>query len=495
MSKDNLFSKKLKKQVLSINSSLENYFYLLKLLVLRIKKSKFNPNSKAFVFFIIVLITIFTIFSIPSFYDKKIIQSKIKNQILKKYNIEVDFNNKINFGLLPKPHFVSTNFSILKNQKDVAKVGKIKVFISKEKYFVFNDVKIKDLIFDKAEFDLNEKNLDFFKKLLSTNPDKDKIVIKNSKIFYKDLSGDVLFISKIFNSEFFYDFKKLENNLISKNEIFNLPFTIEIQNNYFDKSLSSKVESKRLRLGIINKLMYGKQEKNGQADIKLINKNTKVNYRINKDSLNFSSNVEKFYNGKIDFKPFYLFTNLNYNNLNFKNFVNNKPILVELIRSEIFNNENLNIDIKFNVKNILNADHFNNLNLNVGIIEGNINFSNSRIMWKNDLEIFFDDCFLDIKDNEINLVGKLTYKFNQIDNFYSFYQVKKVYRKEIENIEIDFVYDLIENNFSLYNAKIDDNLNENLEMLIEKFNNKDKRNFNKITFKNFINNFFKAYAG
>tara|TARA_B100001057_G_scaffold438298_1_gene470711 strand:- start:555 stop:1280 length:726 start_codon:yes stop_codon:yes gene_type:complete len=241
--------------------------------------------------------------------------------------------------------------------------------------------------------------------------------------------------------------------------------------------------------------MYGKEEKNGQIDIKLINKNTSVSYKVNKDSLNFSSNIEKFYNGKIDFKPFYLFTNLNYDNLNFKNFVNNKPILIELIKSEILNNENLNIDIKLNVKNILNADHFNNLYLNIGIIEGNINFSNSRIMWKNDLEIFFDDCFLDIKNDEINLVGKLTYKFNKIDNFYSFYQIKKVNRKEIKNIKIDFVYDLIENNFSLSNPKIDDNFDEKLEILIEKFNSKDKRNFNKITFKNFINNFFKVYAG
>ena len=34
-----------------------------------------------------------------------------------------------------------------------------------------------------------------------------------------------------------------------------------------------------------------------------------------------------------------------------------------------------------------------------------------------------------------------------------------------------------------------------LEKLIEKFNRKKNRFFNKITFKNFINEFLRAYAG
>ena len=50
--------------------------------------------------------------------------------------------------------------------------------------------------------------------MLFTDPSEYKITIKNSKIFYKNLAGDVLFISKIFESEFFYDYNKLENNFI-----------------------------------------------------------------------------------------------------------------------------------------------------------------------------------------------------------------------------------------------------------------------------------------
>ena len=151
MNKDNLLAKKLKKQFLLINNSIESFFNQIKPLILRIKKSKFDPNNKNFLFFGIIIIAVFTFFSIPSFYDKNIIQSKVKEQILDKYNVEVRFNDKINFSLLPQPHFVSKDFSILNNNQEIGKINKFKIYISNEKYFSFNDITIRDLIFDKAD--------------------------------------------------------------------------------------------------------------------------------------------------------------------------------------------------------------------------------------------------------------------------------------------------------------------------------------------------------
>ena len=48
---------------------------------------------------------------------------------------------------------------------------------------------------------------------------------------------------------------------------------------------------------------------------------------------------------------------------------------------------------------------------------------------------------------------------------------------------------------SFDNIKIDKNSNEEVERFINRFNSKTKREFNKITFKNFINRFFLAYSG
>ena len=88
MNKDNYFSKNVKRRFVSINNSLESFFNKIKLLILKIRKSKFDPNNKNFLVIGILFILIFTIFSIPSFYVKKIRESKIQSQILVRFDIE-----------------------------------------------------------------------------------------------------------------------------------------------------------------------------------------------------------------------------------------------------------------------------------------------------------------------------------------------------------------------------------------------------------------------
>ena len=495
MNKDNLFAKNLKKRFLSINNSLENFFNKIRPFILKIRKTKFDPNNKTFLVVGIIFLLIFIIFSIPSFYDKKIIESKIQNQILKRFKVETRFNEKVNFSLLPKPHFITKNFSILSKGEEIAQVKKFKTYISNDEYFSFNNIEIRNLLFEIVEFNLNKNNINFFLKLLFTDPSRDIVEIKNSKIFYKNLEGDILFILKIFDSTFFYDYNKLENNLVSNNEVFNLPFTIETQNNYFQKKISTIINSKKIRLTVENEINYGDKIKKGNADITLINKNTKLNYKINDESLSYISEDKDFYKGQMEFKPFYLSKKINYENLNLKNFLANKNLLIELFKTQILNNENLNLDISVNVENILNADQLNNLFLKVGIVEGYISLSDSTIMWNDSLKITLKESFIDISDEDINLLGKFILEFNQIEKFYSDYQIKKNNRKEIKKIEIDFLYNLEQNNLNFDNPKIDNEFDLNLERFIEKFNKKENRYFNKITFKNFVNEFFDAYAG
>ena len=116
-------------------------------------------------------------------------------------------------------------------------------------------------------------------------------------------------------------------------------------------------------------------------------------------------------------------------------------------------------------------------------------------MWNEDLTIRLNESYLDIDENNINLIGRLTFEFNEIKNFYKFYQIKKDKRKDIKTIEVDFLYNLSENNFNFDNPKVNNKTNMRLEKLIENFNKKESRFFNKITFKNFVNEFLKAYAG
>tara|TARA_B100000963_G_scaffold300901_1_gene273395 strand:+ start:268 stop:1758 length:1491 start_codon:yes stop_codon:yes gene_type:complete len=496
MNKDNLLIKKLKKQFLSINNSIENSFNKLKYFKDNLKKTRFTKNNIVFVAVASAGILIFSYFLIPTLYNKSLIQSQIKNHILKKYKISVKFNENIKYGLLPTPHFVANNLSIIRKKKEIGLAKKFKVFIATNNFLRINEIEIKDLSFGKTDFNVQKNDLLFFKELLETEPNENSILIKNSNIFYKDENEEVLFINKIFNSEFYYDSNNLQNVLLSKNKIFNVPYKLKIENNKFNKKFSTNFSSKKIRLNLKNEFFYEDELKKGLLDILFVNKSTALDYEIKKNYINFSSkNTKNNYNGKIEIKPFYLTTNLDYEGLSTKNLFDNKSLLIDLIKSEIFNNKNLNANIKFKLKDITNVAELRNLLLNINVKEGNINLSNSTLMWKEDLKILLDESFLNYDGNQINLDGRITLEFEDLDNFYRSFQIKKIHRKKIDKIELYFVYDFNQNLISFSNARIDGSPNLKIEEYFDSFNESNNRVFNKVKFKNFVSDFFKTYAG
>ena len=496
MRKDNLFAKKIKRQFLSINNLLENYFNNLTLFFKNLKKKKLNNYSKIIIGFGIFIILISSYFLLPTFYNKNQIQSEIKNHIFKKYNIDLNFNDEIIYSFIPSPHYISKNVSIIKKEKEIANIGSIKILISSKNFFLFNNLSIQDIIFNNTDFNIQFEDFSFFEQLLKTEPNENKIIIKNSNIFYQNKDDEILFINKIKNSKFFYDSNNLQNVLISRNEIFNLPFKLYIKNDKFNKRLISNFNSQKIRLNIDNEFVYDENIKNGNVNIRFINKNTSLDYQIDKNSFKFSSSKEKnSYTGQIDFKPFYLTTNFDYVGLSSKNLIDKDSILIDIIKTEIFNNKNLNAKINLNLKDITDINELNNLLLKIEIEEGEINFSNTSLMWKKDLKISFNETFLSFVDNQIRLIGKTIFEFENLDNFYKSFQVKRNNRKKIKKIELDFIYNLDNKTFDFDNIKVDGNENENFKKYIDDFNLSGNRIFNKITFKNFVSNFFNSYSG
>ena len=495
MNKLNLIPKKIKQKYLSINDSLENYFSKLNFFKSKLRKNNILANNRVFIGLSAVLILTLSYFLLPTLYNKDIAQVEIKNQILKKYDVRVKFNEKIRYGLLPKPHFVSKNLSILNGEKEIGKVKNFKIFIDFGNFFSMDNLEVKDLVLNKTDFNLNKKDLLFFSKLLGMEPNENKIIFKKSNIFFKNFDEELLFLNKINNSKFYFDSYNLENVLISKNEIFNIPYTLNIKNNKFKKNFFIKFNSKKIRLDIENDTNYEDVSKKGKLDVLLVNKNKSVSYEINENSLRFSSIGKKKFNGYFDFKPFYLKATFNYEGISAKDILKNDSILVELFKSEILNNQNLNVNINLNVKNITNIDYLNDLRLKLNLDQGDITFSKSRIRWKDDLEINLKEGLLSYDQNEISLNGKLIINANNIDNFYKSFQIKKVHRKKLNKLELDFVYNFNKNKFIFDNVKIDNKANDRLNQFLDNFNSADKKFFNKIVFKNFVNNFFSNYAG
>ena len=94
---------------------------------------------------------------------------------------------------------------------------------------------------------------------------------------------------------------------------------------------------------------------------------------------------------------------------------------MENLKSQNLNNKNLKALINFNVKNIYDFDRFSDLSLNLKIEEGNYNFSNSNILWKENVKVLFSDAFLNFDNERINLNGRTSFEVKNEDDFYKFF--------------------------------------------------------------------------
>ena len=496
MQKQNSIVKKITNKVLSINNTIENYFNQFKTFKTKLKKTDLAGNNKVFFTFAILVFLTIGYFLLPTIYNKNQLETDIENHVLAKYKIDIKFNDKISYGLLPKPHFHSKNLYLLRENNILAKVENFKIFLSIDRFLSLKNLEFQDLAFINSNFEIHTEDFEFFKELFKLNPNNNKIIIKESKFSFINNNDDILFENKIEKSSFSYDFKNLLNIFKSNNEIFGITYDLLIKNDVLNKKIFSEFKSNKIRLNIENELDYGQKFLNGLISVAFANKLNSFEYIIKKNSLIFSSiNKKDFFNGSINFKPFNSNVNLSYNRMNFKNFFNKDSLFIDLIKSKIFYNPNLNFNLKLNVKNVVNLNELNNLFLKFQISEGNISPSNSSIMWNDDLLITLKESYINNNEENVNILGKFEIEVQNINSFHKSFQIKKKYRKKIDKIEIDFNYDFIKGSIYFDNVRIDGKSNLKIDKYIDSFNLGEPKIFNKITLKNFVNSLFVIYFG
>ena len=495
MRKQNLLSKKIGKQILSINNLLESYFNSLRSFILDAKRLRLDKNNKVFLVIVSTIFLTLVYFLIPTAYNKELIQKEIKNQIYQKYNTKLKFDSGTRYNFFPKPHFSSKNVLILNDQRKIGEVKNFRIYIDFKNFFKFNQIQTQDIILDKVDFNIKKSDLSFFTNLLKTEPSRNKLKIKRSNIFFTNKNDEVLFINQINDSQFYYDLKNLKNVLVSKSKVFNVPYKLIIGNDKLNEILDFELVSKKLVLKIENETDYKKKNDTGNLKISFKNKNDTFEYQINKNTLDIiSKDNNKIFKGLIEFKPFYLVSNFKYQTFRIKDLIEN-PFFMEILKSQILNNKNLNALINFDVKNVYDFDRFSDLSIKLKIEEGNYNFSNSNIIWKENVNIDFSDSFLNFDKGKINLNGRTSFNVKNQDEFYKFFQIKKELRKNIEKIELDFNYDFNEEKITFDNFRIDNKSNKKIEEIVSNFNSSNKKFLNKITFKNFVNDILIAYFG
>ena len=500
MRKHNFFVNFLKRVNLVINSLLEKKLNKLNFLFDSDKLLIFLSFKRIFGFIFVLLVVIFSYLSLPYFYNTNNLVNKIKNQLSKNLNFNFAINKDFTYNFFPKPNFVFKETKFYNDKKNFADVERIKIYISPKHLFSLDNIKIDDVILKDVNFNLDNKNYNFFTKLLNNNFSNFDFEINDSNIFYRNIENDVLFINKINQLKYYFDSKDQKNTLLANCEIFNLPYTIELKDDINAKKIISKLNFEFLNLKLIKELSYKNSHKNGS--IKFIhNKNiSEGKFDIEKNFFNFNyldkSLDNNFkYEGMINFIPFFSEISGDVKKINLNNILKSDSILVQLLQTELLNNKNLNIDTIIKAKKIVPYNDLINLVLNLKIEEGLVDINNTKFSWSNNIDFQISDSLLYVKNNNLTLDGNILINIHDINETYKYFKTPRNYRKEIKKIKFNFAYNFDQKVTTLNNIEIDGLMHQKINQILNQFVSKDTLLQNRVYFKNLINEALKSYSG
>ncbi len=495
MTKPN-FVKNFKNINKSINSLLERNLNKLKFDNLKIVAS----NNKFIFTFVALFFLFISYLLVPTSYKQGDISKELNNELLNKFNLDFTFTQKLDYNFFPRPHFVSEGSFILENQNKIAEIDKLKIYVSLDNLFSLKNINIHELILENTNFELNIKNSNFFIKLLNNNFLDTKLNIRNGNIFFRDSENEILFINIIKNLKYYYDPNELKNVFYSENEIFNTPFSLKVINHQDEKKIYTKLDIDFLKFQIENIFNYENDINIGSAALVFNSDKSLINYKTNKNFFEFdySNDVEnkKFlYKGKLNFKPFYSSLEGDTEEINLSYIFSTNAIVAELLKTEIFNNKNLDFKLNINANKIKNNRNFTNLFLKSKIQEGLIDIDDTKLEWKDNSVVRLTDTLIFVKNGKLFLDGKSKINITNAKNIYQFLLTPKNFRKNIKTIDLGFSYSFDEKAIILNDIMIDGKYNQKVNSKLNNIYFRGSSMQNKIYLKNMINDLLKSYSG
>ena len=496
MSKTNFFVKHLK----IINNFINN------LLEKNLNKLNFQnlgllfKNNKIILIFVALFVIFIFYLLLPTFYNPNDVSKKLKNELQSKFDLNINFSKNIKYNFFPKPHFIITDSKILNYEKEISKISKLKIFISFDNFFSLKNVGVRDIILKNANFYLNATNYNFFVDLLNKSFQDGDIIINNSNIFFKNKEDEVLFITKIFKMKYYYESKKLKNIFYSENEIFNIPFSVESYFSGDNKKNLSKINFNLMKLNIENELVFENDKKVGKSKFNLNKIKRLVDYKIEQNSFDFHifdkmDQPDVSYKGKFNFKPFFANLEGSLDEINLNYLFGNNAIVAQLLKTEIFNNKNIDLKLNINANSIYKNSNFKNIKLHSKIQEGLIDTDKTKFEWRNFVDFELLESLIFVRNGELVLDGKLKINIKDYNEVYKFLLTPKNYRNKIGQIDLNFTYNFDQKIAALKDIKIDNKINQNINKILSNVIFKKDDLQNKIYFKNILNEAIKSYAG
>ena len=489
---------------------IKNFNNLVKRTIFNVQnKTNNNFNISGFNKYLITFIASLFVYLfyllIPLLYDKAWVQTSIESKLLNEFKINISTSSDISYRILPSPHFLIKDSKILVAEgtkiKSVAEIKDLKIFLSQKKFFNKEKVDIKKITINNANFSLLRSDLKLLNKSISKKFSNKKIKINNSNIFFKDNLGEIISIIKVDKTTLFFDDKELSNVFNLKGEIFNIPFTFDL-NNRNDSSKYKEVNftSKGLQLNIFNKSNIVKELTSGVNSISFLESTINTRYNIKERLIAFKSdnsrlvNSQVSYNGELLINPFDLNLNINLANYKVSKLFNINPILIEFIKSGLLFNDNISVNTSITVNSNIKNEIFQNAKINFNIINGKINFNKTKFINDDVGSLQFNNSNLLYKNNELVFNSDILIDIKNSKNLFSFLNTNRLSRKDFKTILINLNYSFLDNKIKFNSVKID-NYDANSEFLtiIDGFNDNDLNNFNKS--RRILNELIKAYAG
>ena len=479
------------------------------------KTNKFFSNKSEFKIsnfnkYLIVFISIIFLFLfyclIPTLYDKNWIQNTLEKKLLKDFNVNFSLSSDISYEILPSPHFTIKNAKIINEDnpklRELAEIEKFKIFISKKKLFNKKNLKINSISINNANFYIQKNDLNFFNNILSNSFLLKKIRIKKSNIFIENNENETISIIKIPEGKLFHDKLNLMNVLDLKGEVFNTPFLLT-----FNKNLSLlkfneiNIDLKKIDLNFFNKSSKNFQNiTEGLNTFTILNSKLVTKYQFNKDVLNFNSTKSRIkqsninYKGKISLNPFDLVLDINLESLKLSELIDPNGIFLEFFKNKIFFNKKLSVKSTLQSSNIKDSDIFDKIKITFNMKNGKVDFNNTVLIKDNVGMLKIINSNLHFVNDRLILTSQINVELTNLKKFYSILQTPKEYRKEIDNIVINFNYDFLDNKTNIGSFKINNTAtNDEVESILGYFNSQKKNNFIKTII--FINKLFEVYSG
>ncbi len=474
---------------------------------IKIKISNFN---KYLIFFICLLFLYLFYLSIPTLYNKEILQKELTEKLLEDFKLNISLSADIKYLILPSPHMSVQNAKFFNNDskvpQELGQIKKIKIFISQKSLLNQKGLKITKVLIDDSNFSIKKENLDFYKFFFSKRFSDKNISVKNSNFFFKDKNNNTILIAPISNFNIFYNKRKFVNEINGNGEIFSFPFDVKWTRNFSNevKSFTNfKIKKLKLELeNISNTNQKGIRKTKNNLSIR--NSNIVSEYYIQNNSINIKSiesrltNNKFSYGGFINLDPFEFKIDANIEKLNFQNIIKTNKLVEEFLKISSLKSKNLNGKIALKINNLIKTNLLDYSKINFNFNSGSLNFDNTTFASEKIGSLLLYNSSLNDLNGELIFKGNFNLSIKDRNQFYKIFQTSKKFRKPIKNIFFDIEINLFNdeikiNNISINNLKND--TNEEIIKIIDNFNSIERKSNNWIHIKKLTNDVLANYFG